>query len=102
MDPSPRLRQDYAVAFLGYLNRRDETGLRAAYELGRRAMANPVGMLDLVQVHHDVLLDLLASVKTADELHDIGRAAAGFLAEALASFQMTQRGYMEQLPDRHD
>jgi Phosphoserine phosphatase RsbU, N-terminal domain len=96
MYPLQSLRQDYAAAFLGYLTRRDEVGLRAAYELGRRAMSNPVGMLDLVQVHHDVLLDVLQTSETTQELQDVGRAASAFLAEALASFQMTQHGYMER------
>lgn len=91
-----RLHRDYSAAFLGYLTRRDEVGLRAAYELGRRAIFNPVGMLDLVQVHHEVLLDVLRTVKTTDELQDVTRLAAAFLGEALASFQMTQRGYMEK------
>jgi hypothetical protein len=98
-DALRRLRPDYAAAFLGYLNRRDETGLRAAYELGRRAMSDPVGLLNLVHVHHEVLVDVLRTVRTPDELQDIGDAAAAFLVEALASFQMTQRGYLEKARD---
>jgi hypothetical protein len=98
-DPLRRLRPDYAAAFLGYLNRRDETGLRAAYELGRRAMSDPVGLLNLVPVHHEVLVDVLRTVRTPDELQDIGDAASAFLVEALASFQMTQRGYLEKARD---
>ena len=98
-DALRRLRPDYAAAFLGYLNGRDETGLRAAYELGRRAMSDPVGLLNLVHVHHEVLVDVLRTVRTPDELQDVGDAAAAFLVEALASFQMTQRGYLEQTRD---
>jgi hypothetical protein len=96
MSDPERLRRDYAAAFLGYLHRRDERGLRAAYELGRRAMADPFGLLHLVQIHHDVLLDLLRGTRSADEVQDLGRAAADFLGDALASFQMTQRGYLER------
>jgi hypothetical protein len=99
MYPLQNLRRDYAAAFLGYLTRRDEVGLRAAYELGRRAMSNPIGMLDLVQVHHDVLLEILQTADTTQELQDVGRAASAFLGEALASFQMTQHGYMERVSD---
>jgi hypothetical protein len=97
MDTLRRLHQDYAAAFLGFLTRRDENGLRAAYELGRRAVADPVGLLNLVHVHHEVLMRALHAARTPEELHDIGDAGAAFLVEALTSFQMTQRGYLENV-----
>jgi Phosphoserine phosphatase RsbU, N-terminal domain len=95
-----RLRKDYGSAFLGYLTRRDEKGLRAAYEIGRRAMAKGISILDLVQIHHDVLLNALSSANSEAELQDSGRAAAAFLVEALASFEMTHRGFIEIGPGR--
>jgi hypothetical protein len=97
-----RLRLDYTPAFLAYLTRRDEAGLRAAYDLGRRAMSDKVSMLDLVQIHHAVILDILATARSADELQDISRAAAAFLVEALASFEMAQRGFMEKTSQMRD
>jgi hypothetical protein len=100
MDRLHRLRQDYAAAFLGYLARRDESGLQAAYELGRNAVSDPVGLLNLVHVHHEVLLDVLRSARSPDEVQDIGNAAAAFLIDAVTSFQMTQRGYLEKLRNR--
>ena len=99
MDGLTRLRDDYAAAFLGYLTGRDEGGLRTAYELGRRAMADPLGLLHLVQVHHHVLIDAMRTAKTPDEVEDIGTAAAAFLADALATFQMAQRGFLERVSD---
>jgi hypothetical protein len=96
MDTNSRLRQNYASAFLGYLTQRDEAALGRAYELGRAAMSHHVSMLDIAQIHHEVFLDVLATVKNTDELRDIGRAAAAFLVEALASFDMTQRGFIER------
>ena len=96
MDELGRLHQDYAAAFLGHLSRRDENGLRAAYELGRRTVSDPVGLLNLVRVHHAVLVEVLHTARTPSEVQDIGDAAAAFLVEALASFQMTQRGYLEK------
>jgi hypothetical protein len=92
-----RLRKDYSSAFLGYLTRRDEKGLRAAYEIGRRAMSKGISLLDLVQVHHDVLLDALSTAKSDTEFQDGARAAAAFLVEALASFEMTQRGFIAKI-----
>jgi Phosphoserine phosphatase RsbU, N-terminal domain len=99
MDRLRRLHQDYAAAFLGYLARRDEAGLRAAYELGRSAVSNPVGLLNLVHVHHEVLVGVLHTARTLEELQDIGSAGAAFLIDALTSFQMTPRGYLEKSQD---
>jgi hypothetical protein len=86
-----RLRQDYRPAFLGHLSSRRESGLRAAYELGRTAIAEQVSMLDLVQIHHQVFLDVALTVRSVDELPDMLDAAAAFLVEALAPFEMTRR-----------
>jgi hypothetical protein len=95
-DRLSRLRQNYAPAFLIYLGRRNEGALRAAYELGRGAMSDGISLLDLVQVHHSVLLDILSTARSTEEMQDIGAAGATFLVEVLASFEMTQRGFMEK------
>jgi hypothetical protein len=57
-------------------------------------MAERVSLLDLVQVHHDVLRDVLRTA-AEDDLHDLLTAAAGFLVEALGSAEMAQRGFLE-------
>jgi hypothetical protein len=58
-DAVARLRQSYSVGFLRYLSRRDELTLHTAYELGRRGLVTGVSLLDLVQIHHAVLVDAL-------------------------------------------
>ncbi|MBA2463632.1 MAG: hypothetical protein H0V42_01475 [Nocardioidaceae bacterium] len=88
------LRQDYTPQFLAYLTRQDEVGLRKAYELGRNAMRRSVGLLDLVRVHNEVLLEVMATTKTPESAQDMARAASAFLMEALGSFEMAQRGFM--------
>jgi Phosphoserine phosphatase RsbU, N-terminal domain len=94
-DQLDRFRRDYAPVFLQYLSERGESGLRTAYELGRRAMLDQMSMLDLVQIHHAVFLDVLKTIKDSEELEGIAQAASEFLVEALASFEMIQRGYAE-------
>ena len=101
VDPLDRLRDDYAAAFLGYLTDGGEAGLRAAYELGRRAMPDPNGLLDLVRVHHDVLVRVLQTARTPQEVREVGDAAAAFLLDALTSFQMAQLGYLEKAAHRN-
>ena len=92
-----RFRRDYAPAFLQYLSDGGERGRRAAYELGRRAISQRLSILDLARIHHTVLLEVLKTHRTSHELEDIVRAASEFLVEALAVFEMTQRGFTERL-----
>ena len=88
-------RRNYTPPFLSYLAHRDEAGLRAAYELGRQAMSQRLGILGLVTVHNDAFLEVIRAEKTSQSSYELARAACTFLVEALASFEMTQRGFME-------
>ena len=92
-----RFRRDYAPAFLQYLSERGELGRKAAYELGRRAIGEHLSVLDLARIHHSVLVEVLKTHRTSDELEYIAEAASEFLVEALAVFEMTQRGFVELL-----
>jgi hypothetical protein len=91
-DAYERFRRDYAPAFLQYLSQRSEPGRRAAYELGRRAITEQLSVLDLTRIHHGMLLEVLRTHQTPRELEHIAQAASEFLVEALAVFEMTQRG----------
>jgi Phosphoserine phosphatase RsbU, N-terminal domain len=95
-DALARLRLDYRSAFLGYLSQRAETQLRSAYEIGRAAILAGVSLLDLVQIHNAVTLDLLRASSDGQDRLDIAEAAATFLLEVLAAFEMTQRGFLER------
>ena len=84
------LRQNYRPAFLAHLTSRDEATLRLAYELGRQAVATSASMLDMVQIHHEVFADVVATLRDVDELPDLLAAATTFLVESLAPFEMTR------------
>jgi hypothetical protein len=96
-DAYERFRRDYAPVFLQYLSERGERGRRAAYELGRRAIVEQLSVLDLARIHHGILLDVLKTHQSSQELEHIAHAASDFLVEALAVFEMTQRGFTELL-----
>jgi Mg/Co/Ni transporter MgtE len=96
-DAYERFRRDYAPAFLQYLTERGEPGRRAAYELGRRAIREQLSVLDLARIHHGILLEVLKTHRTSRELEQIAQAASEFLVEALAVFEMTQRGFADLL-----
>lgn len=92
-DPLPRVRQNYAAGFARYLFHRDEAALTAAYELGRGCLEDGVSLLDVVRIHHEVVVDAVPGIEGPRELAD---AAATFLVEVLGSFEMAQRGFLEQ------
>lgn len=92
------LRRNYRPVFLAHLMRHDEATLQSAYELGRDAMAADVGMLDLVQIHHEVFSDVVSSSQDASELPDMLSAATTFLVEVLAPFEMACQILRPQLP----
>ena len=81
---------DYRAAFLRYLSRGEEDALHAGYTIGRSAVSDGVSLLDLVQVHHHVLLEVLRDT-THDDLGEVGDAASEFLLEVLATYDMAQR-----------
>lgn len=86
--PESRLRRDYRPAFLRYLSRRDEVSRSAGYDLGRRAVVDGQGLLDVVAAHHVTLLEVLGDARDADETASMFTAAAEFLTEVLSSFAM--------------
>jgi len=90
-----RLRRNYRAAFLRYLPNRDEAALDAGYQIGRSAVVDGLTILDLVQVHHDVLREVLRT-GSPEELDGLTATAADFLVEVLATYEMTRRGYLAQ------
>jgi hypothetical protein len=85
------LTRDYRTAFLRYLPRREEAALTRGYELGRGAVTAGVSMLDLTRIHHEILLDVLRNTRP-EEIIDVASAAAEFLLEVLAIYDMTNAG----------
>lgn len=92
---SERFRRDYAPAFLQFLSQQSEAALAAAYELGRNAMLSELSMLELVQIHHDLLLQALKAARTDKDLENVALAASAFFVEVLATFEMAQRSFLE-------
>ena len=92
MSALDRLTQDYRAAFLRYLPRHDEVALARGYEIGRSAVAQGVSVLDLAQVHHTVLLEVLDTSRPQD-IAGVATSASEFFLEVLATVDMTQRAF---------
>jgi phosphoserine phosphatase RsbU-like protein len=88
------LTRDYRVAFLTYLPRREEAALARGYELGRSVVNRGVSILELAQVHHEILLEVLRETPP-EELTGVATAASEFFLEVLATFDMAQRGFLD-------
>ena len=80
-------RDRYAAAFDAYLQAPNEEALRAGYELGRAAVAEELGVLDLAAVYHEALAE---AVDARDPVETIA-AAGDFFLESVSAFEMVQR-----------
>src|SRR6266478_1599126 len=63
----PEISRQYAAALRRYLVRQRETLLQRAYELGRKAIAAGLGVLDVARVHQQALGSCLLPAMPAGE-----------------------------------
>lgn len=88
------LTQDYRTTLLRFLPHHDEGARAAAYDLGRRAVAAEISLLEVCRVHHEVTLEVLRAA-APDELIDLVEGATELLLEVLATYDMTHRGVLD-------
>jgi light-regulated signal transduction histidine kinase (bacteriophytochrome) len=85
-------RREYISALETYLEAGDETALSHAYELGRRAMIDGLGVLDMAVLHRAAVKSLVVPAPPGDRAQ-VADAAANFFDELLSPFEMSFRGY---------
>ena len=83
----------YVVALEAYVRCPEETALSGAYELGRQALHDGLGPLDLVSLHESAL-EHIPSLPLESARPALSRAMA-FLLESLSPFEMTYRRFLE-------
>lgn len=89
------ISKHYASGLQAYLTEGGEAGLERAYVLGRQVVESGLGVLDLESIYRKALaVSLQRITNPAETLHTI-EMAAEFLAESLAPFEMTHRGFRE-------
>jgi PAS domain S-box-containing protein len=94
-DPLRDLRDQYTRTLQDYLAEAGETNLHHAYELGRQALAEGLGILEMASLHHHALATVAGSVRAPEEIRTITKSAENFFAEALSPFEMAHRGFRE-------
>jgi hypothetical protein len=87
----------YRAALLDYLLGNGETGLSNAYELGRTAVEEDFGLLQILRAHQRAVNAVLESTQNVPDSLKRLRAAEDFLMETLSPFEMTYRGYVDLL-----
>ncbi len=98
MNPKRTLRKlarRYAVNLRKYAAEEQEAVLEAAYELGRAALADGLGILDMARMHRESREKLLKSHAGGKKRERISKAAAMFFLQALSPFEATHRGFYE-------
>ncbi len=86
------LGREYVAALEAYVEARDEPALSRGYELGRRALADGLGVLDMAVLHRAALAEAVTLSARADR-ERFARSAADFFHELLSPFEMSFRGY---------
>ena len=87
----------YRAALLDYLLGSDEAGLVRAYELGRAAMREGLGLLELLRIHQGTTRTIVGSSRDVDAILKTLDAAGEFLMETVSPFEMAYEGYVASL-----
>jgi signal transduction histidine kinase len=85
----------YGTTLRRHLTCEDEAILQEAYELGRKAAAGGLGILDLARIHQEMLVNLIPGAGFRSSDRQTLKAAETFFFEILSPFEATQRGFQE-------
>jgi PAS domain S-box-containing protein len=91
----PTLVAQYRDALATYAAGGEELHLQAAYELGRTALNAGLGVLDMVRLHQEALVDMVASTSAPVATVRLAKAVETFLMEALSPFEAAHRGFAD-------
>jgi signal transduction histidine kinase len=88
MTQADRYADDYREALDRFMNGAGEAALSRAYDLGRKALADGLGILDLVSMHEKAVASIFRR-KSQEEM------AGSFLLETLSPFEISLRSVDE-------
>ncbi len=91
----PTLVAEYRAALATYAASGEELQLQSAYELGRSGLNAGLGVLDLVRLHQEALVALVATTTAPVTTVQLARAVETFLLEALSPFEAAHRGFRD-------
>jgi len=91
----PDLAGDYTVALQHYLSEPEEPALARAHELGRKALIDGLGVLDMATLHSCALAATLQQPLADGERARVLEGVEKFFLETLSPFEMAHRGFWE-------
>jgi signal transduction histidine kinase len=94
-DRQRRLADDYARALEHYLAEPEELALSRAYELGRKALGDGRGVLEMAGVHSWAVMEEMRRPLGDGEREHLLCALEKFFVESLSPFEMAHRGFQE-------
>ncbi len=92
--PHPNIRAQFVEKLLHYLENQNESALADAYELGRSAVREGLGGVELVNVYHDALMEINSGTINRIQRENL-KAAYTFLSECLAPYELRHRGFQD-------
>lgn len=91
-DKKSALERAYSRALAEYLAMGDESALRNAYEIGRTALAQGWGILDVAGMHHSSVARMTVRMNPSASLAQDLERAQQFFEESLSPYEMAHRG----------
>jgi two-component system, NtrC family, sensor kinase len=84
----------YRSAVAAHLEHESEDSLSRAYELGRSALSQGLGILDVMSMYECIQRDVVRAAPVGDR-ERVAEAVGNFFRELLSPFEMSFRGYRE-------
>jgi PAS domain-containing protein len=91
------INTNYLACFTEYFRGNEESAMACAYEIGRNANTLGIGILELLTTYHHALNVMLHKAKTKKDILRTTNVAQQLFSESLASYEMTNRGFHENL-----
>jgi PAS domain S-box-containing protein len=89
MTDAEEFHAQYIAALRTYLDARDDASLAVGHELGRRALQEQISMLDIIEHHVRLVLELSENIKMDAPV------ALEFLLQTLAPLDVATRGFLD-------
>jgi two-component system sensor histidine kinase UhpB len=89
------LPRAYTRGLRRYLSGPEDLALEHAHELGRQALTDGLGVLEMAMIHSQATAAVLNRPVAADERARVFESLERFFVEALAPFEMAHRGFWE-------
>src|SRR5437879_13666569 len=89
------LVDQYSSVLQSYLEKPDENALDEANDLGRTALGDGLGLLEMAAIHHAALAARLKIIRADPDRTQMIRAAKRVFIESLVRFEMCLRWFQE-------